>query len=151
MGRIEAGVTSFPVLTTRRYNRMKAIGGPAARLLEQNRRVTGSWPLAITAYNHGASGMRRAVRKLGSQDIAVISQKYKSRSFGFASRNFYAEFLAALRISRNPEKFFGPIRAEETPQFERVELPFYTTADALAQKLDLQIETLKHRKKLKHL
>ncbi|MFT5694470.1 MAG: membrane-bound lytic murein transglycosylase D, partial [Myxococcota bacterium] len=41
----------------------------AARLLKQNREVTGTWPLAITAYNHGASGMRRAARKLGTKDI----------------------------------------------------------------------------------
>ena len=148
-----AGLWQFTRSTGRRFMRVDHIVDErldpyistvaAARLLEQNLRVTGSWPLAITAYNHGASGMRRAVRKLGTQDIAVISQQYKSRSFGFASRNFYAEFLAALRISRNPEKFFGPIRTEETPQLEQVELAFYTTASVLAQKLDLQIETLK--------
>ena len=39
----------------------------AAKLLGANYRVTGAWPLAITAYNHGAGGMMRAVKQLGTQ------------------------------------------------------------------------------------
>lgn len=81
----------------------------AAQLLEQNYRTTGTWPLAITAYNHGTNGVVRATQQLGTRDIAVIVERYRSRSFGFASRNFYAEFLAALEIDRAPERFFGPI------------------------------------------
>ena len=41
----------------------------AARLLRDNYTALKSWPLAITAYNHGAAGMRRAKRKLGTDDI----------------------------------------------------------------------------------
>ncbi|MEE3327864.1 MAG: transglycosylase SLT domain-containing protein, partial [Myxococcota bacterium] len=117
-----AGLWQFTRSTGRRFMRVDHIVDErldpyvstlaAAKLLEQNRRVTGSWPLAITAYNHGASGMRRAVRILGTEDIATISREYRSRTFGFASRNFYAEFIAALRISRNPEMFFGPLQTE---------------------------------------
>ena len=82
----------------------------AARFLEQNYIVLGSWPLALTAYNHGPGGMRRAQEQLGTSDIVTIVRKYNSRSFGFASRNFYVAFLAALEIDSDPEKFFGPIR-----------------------------------------
>ena len=32
----------------------------AARLLRDNYKRLGAWPLAITAYNHGATGMARA-------------------------------------------------------------------------------------------
>ena len=39
----------------------------AAKLLKRNYEVLGSWPLAITAYNHGAYGMKRAVKKLYNQ------------------------------------------------------------------------------------
>jgi membrane-bound lytic murein transglycosylase D len=80
----------------------------AARLLRANYESTGAWPLAITAYNHGAAGMRRAVSRLGTRDIGKIVQKYKSRTFGFASRNFYAEFLAALQVSMRHVDYFGP-------------------------------------------
>ena len=41
----------------------------AARLLADNYSILKSWPLAITAYNHGVAGVRRAVRKTGTDDI----------------------------------------------------------------------------------
>ena len=68
----------------------------AARKLRRDYESLEAWPLALTAYNHGAGGMARAVRRLGTRDIAVVVEKYKSRTFGFASRNFYAEFIAAV-------------------------------------------------------
>jgi len=77
----------------------------AAKLLKSNFKRLQSWPLAITAYNHGTQGMHRAKRKFGD-NLCVIIKKYKSRTFGFASRNFYAEFLAALHVSQNQKKYF---------------------------------------------
>lgn len=72
----------------------------AAKYLRANYDRLQSWPLAITAYNHGEHGMEYAVRKLGTRDLGVIVEKYDGRSFGFASRNFYAEFLAAIESMR---------------------------------------------------
>ena len=89
----------------------------AAQLLSYNYRLLGTWPLALTAYNHGAAGMRRAVEATGTTDYVRINRTYRSASFGFASRNFYPSFLAALTIEQNPEKYFGPIeRAPEAAQ-----------------------------------
>ena len=79
----------------------------AAQLLKENYAKLGSWPLAITAYNHGLSGVRRAVRETGSDDIGEIVRQYKGSRFGFASRNFYAAFLAAADVSRDSERYFG--------------------------------------------
>ena len=67
----------------------------AAQLLMENFRALKSWPLAITAYNHGQAGMRRAVKQVGSKDMDKIILRYHSPSFKFASKNFYAEFRAA--------------------------------------------------------
>jgi membrane-bound lytic murein transglycosylase D len=72
----------------------------AAKYLRANYDRLKSWPLAITAYNHGEHGMEYAVRKLGTRDLGVIVAKYDGRSFGFASRNFYAELLAAVEAMR---------------------------------------------------
>ncbi|RPJ79748.1 MAG: lytic transglycosylase domain-containing protein, partial [Deltaproteobacteria bacterium] len=66
----------------------------AAKYLKKNYEHLGSWPIALTAYNHGANGMARAKREVGS-DYASIYKRYNGKSFGFASRNFYSEFLAA--------------------------------------------------------
>src|SRR5260370_27657202 len=94
----------------------------AAQLLAYNYRLLGSWPLALTAYNHGAEGVRRAKDTLGTDDIVRIVRTYKGRTFGFASRNFYVSFLAALEIDRNPERYFGGgERASQAP-FEEVTL-----------------------------
>jgi membrane-bound lytic murein transglycosylase D len=84
----------------------------AAKLLKSNFERLQSWPLAITAYNHGTQGMARAKRKYGD-DIARIIKNYKSRTFGFASRNFYAEFLAALHVSSNAKKYFPDVALAE--------------------------------------
>ena len=77
----------------------------AARYLRQAYDMLGSWPLAITSYNHGIRGMMRARDQYGS-DFSRIVQEYDSRTFGFASRNFYAEFLAARDVARNREQYF---------------------------------------------
>lgn len=71
----------------------------AAKLLKQNYEKTGSWPLALTAYNHGLGGVMRAVRHTSSTDLCKIIERYNSPSFRFASSNFYAQFLAARQIA----------------------------------------------------
>jgi membrane-bound lytic murein transglycosylase D len=95
----------------------------AAQLLDYNYRLLGSWPLAITAYNHGAAGMRRARDALGTSDIATIVREHHSPTFGFASRNFYVSFLAALEIDRDPARYFGPIERRGTVRYPEVEVP----------------------------
>ena len=115
----------------------------AARLLEQNHRVTGSWPLAITAYNHGAAGMRRASQQLGTRDIVKIVREYKSRTFGFASRNFYVEFLAASAVASNAELHFGPLVLDLPIAYETLELPFYAKPGDIARAAGVDLATLK--------
>ncbi len=65
----------------------------------------GDWPTAITSYNHGIGGMKRAQNQVGG-DFARIVETYQSPLFGFASRNYYAQFLAALEIVSNPLAYF---------------------------------------------
>ena len=105
-----------------RYDPFRATEA-AVRLLAYNHRLLGSWPLALTAYNHGAAGMRRARDTMGTDDFAVIARRYRGPAFGFASRNFYPSFLAALTIDQDPERHFpGVVRAPEAVYAE-IELP----------------------------
>jgi membrane-bound lytic murein transglycosylase D len=78
-----------------------------ASYLRRDHRFFDSWPLAVTAYNHGIGSLSRAVRQLGTRDLAEIIQRYRSKSFGFASENFYASFLAALHAEKYNDKIFG--------------------------------------------
>ena len=103
----------------------------AARLLRDNYDKLDSWPLAITAYNHGITGMRRAVRTLGTKDIEKIVRNYEGRSFGFASRNFYVAFLAAADIEANPSRYLGKLKREAPRQEMVVTLPHYVSVKAL--------------------
>jgi len=79
----------------------------AASLLAENYDIFGNWPLAITAYNHGQNGIRRAVSRVGSSNLIEIIRKYKSRRFGVSSKNFYAEFVAAVEVAKRDEEYFA--------------------------------------------
>ncbi len=81
----------------------------AAKLLRLNYKILKSWPLALTAYNHGAQGVGSVVKKMKSEDINEIVWNTTRRKFGFASENFYAEFLAALHVESHAQKYFGKI------------------------------------------
>lgn len=70
----------------------------AANILKHKYKKAQTWPIALTAYNHGIGGMLRAIEQTKSTDICVIIDKYDGKSFGFASKNFYAQFLAVKNI-----------------------------------------------------
>jgi membrane-bound lytic murein transglycosylase D len=115
----------------------------AAQLLAYNYRVLGSWPLALTAYNHGTAGVRHAKETLGTDDIVRIVRSYNSRTFGFASRNFYVSFLAALDIDRNPEKYFGALQKQSETRFQEVQVPAYVPMATLERALKIDAERLR--------
>jgi membrane-bound lytic murein transglycosylase D len=77
----------------------------AAGYLKDAYEKLGTWPLALTSYNHGVNGMMRAKGRFGT-DFERIFREYDGRLFGFASKNFYAEFLAARRIASDPDTYF---------------------------------------------
>jgi membrane-bound lytic murein transglycosylase D len=108
-----------PILATR----------AAASLLKENYQKLDSWPLAITAYNHGAAGMARAKQSFG--DYPAIFESYRSRTFKFASRNFYPEFLAALEVAQNYQTYFGDLEMDRPAQFRVVTLDGYAGFEQL--------------------
>jgi len=148
-----AGLWQFMRSTGRRYMRIDgAIDDrldpfrsteAAAQLLAYNYRVLGTWPLALTAYNHGTAGVLRAKQTLGTDDIVRIVRSYTSRTFGFASRNFYVSFLAALDIDRNPEKYFGSLEKDSEMRFRELQLPAYVPASSLERALKIDAATLR--------
>jgi peptidoglycan lytic transglycosylase D len=86
----------------------------AAKLLRSNYLTFGNWPLAITAYDYGSAGTSEAVAQYAG-DYARIIRNYAGPRFGFASKNYYAEFLAALQVNQFEEAYFPDIRYDEAP------------------------------------
>lgn len=96
----------------------------AAKLLRQNYNMLESWPLAITGYNHGPTGVLNMTKGYKTRDLAELVQNVRSRkSFGFASRNFYASFLAALEVEKNATKYFGPVAWAHPLDAQEFKLP----------------------------
>jgi membrane-bound lytic murein transglycosylase D len=148
-----AGMWQFMRSTGRRYMRIDASVDDrldpfrsteaAAQLLAYNYRVLGTWPLALTAWNHGTAGMLRAKEQLGTDDIVTILRRYNSRTFGFASRNFYVSFLAALDIDHNPDKYFGDVQRQSEAKFQVVPVPGYVSMTTLERVLNVKPDTLR--------
>lgn len=144
-----AGMWQFGRATGRRFMRIDHIvdermdpyiaSNAAMSLLEYNYSVLGTWPLALTAYNHGAGGISRAVRETGTTDIETIVANYRGRAFGFASRNFYAQFLAVLDVENNAREHFGDVRLNPAPNFRIVETDAYIDAEVFAQSLGISL------------
>ena len=150
-----AGLWQFTRSTGRRFMRIDHIVDErmdpfkatmaAARLLENNYAVTGTWPLALTAYNHGAAGMRNAARVMGTTDIVTILHKYRSRSFQFASRNFYVAFLAAVDVEKNAEKYFGTVKLDPPIEDDIIKVPAYVAIDDIQAVLGIPMSELKEK------
>ncbi len=115
----------------------------AAKLLSHNYSQLKSWPLAITAYNHGLYGMKRAVAQVGSNDIGVIIQKHKSRMFKFASKNFYSCFLAASEIAENPKHYFPDITFAPRLRYTSFTLDYFVKPSTLVSYLGVSKKKLR--------
>ncbi len=148
-----AGIWQFVRSTGRLYLDMElefderwdpiAASEAAAALLADNYKSLKTWPLAITAYNHGAGGMRRAVRTLGTRDLGRIAKRYRSRTFGFASRNFYAEFIAAATIYENRDHYFPGVEPLPAVSFDLFVPEAYVSMRELAKKAGTPLADLR--------
>jgi membrane-bound lytic murein transglycosylase D len=117
-----AGIWQFMPATARQYMRLDEVVDDrrdplfsteaAARHLAEDYRALKSWPLAVTAYNHGRGGLLKGMKKLGTRNLADLIQHYESPNFGFASKNFYASFLGALDAYRDYKRYLGDVPIE---------------------------------------
>jgi membrane-bound lytic murein transglycosylase D len=70
-------------------------------------------------------------------------KRFQGATFGFASRNFYVAFLAALQVDRNAESFFGPLSHPPEAPSVVVTLPDYVPIDALAKAFKADLGALR--------
>lgn len=136
-----AGIWQFTRATGRRYMQVDyvvderrdpiASTHAAAKFLKSNYEMLGCWALALTGYNHGPNGMLRAKQQLGTYQR--IFEEYNGSRFKFASRNFYASFIAARHVAKNYRQYFGNVRLDQPVKYHTVELTGYAPLARLAE------------------
>ena len=136
-----AGLWQFMPSSARIYMRLDEIADDrrdpwlstdaAARHLRDDYNALQNWPLAVTAYNVGRGGVARRLEAINGTGLNDLVERYGIDDFGFASRNFYAEFLAASDVERDWRKHFGDIQRESPTQFETVETRDYVPYNTL--------------------
>lgn len=115
----------------------------AARYLGEAYTKLGTWPLAITSYNHGVYGVAKKVREAGTSNLVEIIEDPATRAFGFASTNFFPEFLAALEIYDEYQRHFPGLKLEPSLELTEVMIQQPTSAQFISRKLQVGIEDLK--------
>ncbi len=136
-----AGMWQFMPGTAKRYMSYDEVGDDrrdpwlstegAAQHLSDDYTLLQDWPLAVTAYNFGRYGLARALDEVGGQSLVDLIERYDHPRWGFAAKNFYAEFLAALEVESNALKYFGPLRRDAPNHFEEVTTEHYVRFDTL--------------------
>jgi membrane-bound lytic murein transglycosylase D len=105
----------------------------AAVFLRQTYDTLGNWPLTITAYNYGPGGMVRAVAAIESDNLMDLIRDHRHPNWGFAPKNFYAEFLAAVEIGKNINQYFPDLELDPAVAVREIELKKSTSLVTLAK------------------
>lgn len=115
----------------------------AAELFKENYRLLNkSWPLAVTAYNHGPGPLRKAIRTKGYTSLEDFILYHRHRNFSFASENFYCEFLAALYTEKYKDYLFPDLNPLPSLQVELVKLPKQLSPEKLAQAIGVESKSI---------
>ncbi len=99
----------------------------AMHLLRENHRILKRWDLAVTAYNSGTKHLVRARREIGhpAPSLERVFRSYRGNHHGFASKNFYAEFLALVHAIAYQDRTFPRV---STPREGAADKLFLTVA-----------------------
>ena len=117
----------------------------AAVILKENYAILKSWPLAVTAYNHGVGSMRKVIKKFNSNDIAyLVNNSNSKKGLGFASKNFYSTFLAALHVESHANIYFPePIYKYKELETKQYKIKKVITYDQLLTDFESDKELLR--------
>ncbi|WP_158523220.1 LysM peptidoglycan-binding domain-containing protein [Oceanococcus atlanticus] len=136
-----AGMWQFMPGTAKRYMSYDEVGDDrrdpwlstegAAQHLSDDYSLLQDWPLAVTAYNFGRYGLARGLDEIGGSSLVELIEDYEHPRWGFAAKNFYAEFLAALDVESNALQYFGPLRRDAPDHFDEVTTEHFVRYDTL--------------------
>jgi membrane-bound lytic murein transglycosylase D len=99
-------------------------------LLRENKMILKRWDLAVTAYNSGTKHLLKAkkqfIKNKKEFNLQNYLEYYDHDHIGFASKNFYAEFLALVHVLAYREEIY-PINQyeKESKRFKSDNINFF--------------------------
>jgi len=114
----------------------------AARSKKANVSDSELTPFVITSYNYGVNGMRRAIKKLGPDFLTVLN-RYRTKKFRVAVKNFYAGFLAARHVAQNSKRFFGSYSKGRPLRYDTIMLRSSVSIDRIRAVFGISLSRLK--------
>lgn len=98
----------------------------ASFLMKENFQILKSWDLAVTAYNSGTKHLVKTKKELNKSKVSLeeVIRHSDSKHFGFASKNFYSEFLALVHALAYQEELFENIHSNDRSDVKQ-NLRFY--------------------------
>ncbi|RIL08682.1 MAG: hypothetical protein DCC75_08290, partial [Proteobacteria bacterium] len=148
-----AGIWQFMPRTARLYmtvnsliderrDPIKSTEAAAQYLLSAHAKI-GTWPLALTSYNHGVGGVLKKMKQFGTSDIVSMIETHGERPFGFASSNFYPSFLAALEVYNERHIHFPNLRMEPALDITQYRLPYSVSVSHVVKQLGIDESELR--------
>ncbi len=111
------------------YRRNPIISSLAAfHLLKENKLILRRWDLAVPAYNSGPKHLKKAIKKFSKHKdkknigLEYILKNYEHPHIGFASKNFYSEFLALTRVLAYKSKIYPLKGLKNNQNFKNVDI-----------------------------
>ena len=115
--------------------------GDTARNIKSAKKYS-LYPCVITSYNYGASGMVRAMDKVGPDYMEVLN-KYKARGFQIAVKNFYSSFLAARHVAQNADEYYPNHKVAQPLTVDVVTIKTPASIERLMSVFSVSEDTLK--------
>jgi len=114
----------------------------AAKMFVRNYRLLGDYALAIIAYNHGQRNLIKLRHKYRTENISALLRSENS-PLGYASRNYYAEFLAMLIAEEYRDELFGLPLTREVEHVSIVKLKAPSSMFDVAAHYRLSLQEIK--------
>jgi membrane-bound lytic murein transglycosylase D len=99
----------------------------------------GSWYLALAAYNGGPGRVSRVIRRYGEMDYWTMAKRGLLLR---ETRNYVPSILAAIIISRHPERYGFTVEPAGPIEFETVPLDYQVDLAVIAESLNVPLATM---------
>jgi membrane-bound lytic murein transglycosylase D len=112
----------------------------AAAYLKDLHAMFGDWYLAMAGYNAGEGKIQRAIDRTGYTDFWSIARTSHIR---LETKNYVPAILAAVVISKNPEKFGFSVEKEPRVEYDSVAIDSATDLGVVAKLVGSDVDTIR--------